>query len=133
MEKLPQGLSQDLASGTALSNGQRQRIGIARAILAHSRVVILDEPTSALDPKTEAEVFRLLLKATRDKTTLLVTHRLATAMVADEIIVMNQGRIVERGSHEELLNQKGLYDVMIRNHNSSTISAAFRQKEVTAT
>lgn len=133
MEKLPQGLSQDLASGTALSNGQRQRIGIARAILANSRFVILDEPTSALDPKTEAEVFRLLLKATRDKTTLLVTHRLATSTVADEIIVMNQGRIVERGSHEELLNQKGLYDVMMKNHNSSAISTAFRQKEITTT
>jgi ATP-binding cassette subfamily B protein len=113
---LPQGWDTILASsfggGTDLSGGQWQQVAIARAFLAvegGARVLILDEPTASLDPKTEMEMFEQLLDKTSGLTTILVTHRLASVRNVDRIVVLDQGRIVEDGNHEELIGRGGLY------------------------
>jgi ABC-type multidrug transport system fused ATPase/permease subunit len=106
---LPDGYDQDLGEGTKLSLSQRQRLGIARALLRDPRILILDEPTSSLDSRSEQTVLDTLRKAAAGRTTILITHRLNTAADADEIWVMDRGRIVERGSHFELLALGGTY------------------------
>ena len=95
--------------GIRLSAGQRQRIAIARAILKDPHILILDEATSALDSESEAAVRRAISNAAEGRTTLVIAHRLSTVRRADRIIVMEHGRIVEEGSHEELVSRGGLY------------------------
>lgn len=95
--------------GSALSGGQRQRIAIARALLADAPVLLLDEATSALDTRTEAAVSEALSRAQAGRTTLVIAHRLSTVQRADLIVVMDHGRIVEQGTHAELLARGGLY------------------------
>jgi ABC-type transport system involved in Fe-S cluster assembly fused permease/ATPase subunit len=95
--------------GLKLSGGERQRVGIARALLAKPRVLILDEATSALDSRTEAAIQATLRKVRRGRTTLVIAHRLSTIADADEILVIRRGKIVERGRHESLIEQKGEY------------------------
>jgi ABC-type multidrug transport system fused ATPase/permease subunit len=107
--ELPQGVDTNLAEGARLSGGQRQRIGIARAIVRQPRVMILDEPTASLDSTTEAEVMRTLWKVMEGRTTLIISHRLALVRPLDRIIVIDKGRIVEEGSHDELMGRGGLY------------------------
>ncbi len=106
---LPNGLDEDLEGGLALSAGQKQRMGIARALLANANVLFLDEPTSALDAETEREVMATIRLAAKNRATLLVTHRLDTVKDADEIIVLEAGRVVQRGTHNELIGKQGLY------------------------
>lgn len=98
--------------GMKLSGGERQRIAIARAILKNPRVLIFDEATSALDMKTERLIQQELERVSRDRTTLVIAHRLATVVGAAEILVMERGRIVERGTHQALLARDGLYAQM---------------------
>ncbi|MDI6907117.1 MAG: thiol reductant ABC exporter subunit CydC [Thermoanaerobacterales bacterium] len=98
--------------GLKLSGGQRQRLAIARAILKDAPVLLLDEPTASLDAVTEREVMETVRRLTAGRTTLLITHRLAGLNLADEILVLDRGRVVERGRHEELLRQGGLYRQM---------------------
>ena len=109
---LPQGIHTDLSEGSKLSGGQSQRLGIARALLRKPRVLILDEPTSSLDSRTENEIWRSFEKAMADSTAVVISHRLSTVRKADKIIVLKEGRIVEEGSHDDLLAARGTYHAM---------------------
>jgi ATP-binding cassette subfamily B protein len=110
VEKLGQGLATPLGErGVKLSGGQRQRIAIARAILADRAVLLLDEATSALDAESEKAVQMALERLMRDRTTLIIAHRLATVKSADRIVVMDQGRVVATGNHAVLAASDGLY------------------------
>jgi subfamily B ATP-binding cassette protein MsbA len=100
--------------GAKLSGGQRQRIAIARAILKNAPILILDEATSALDTESERHVQMALATLMKDRTTLVIAHRLSTIEHADQILVLDQGRIVERGTHHELLANGGYYTNLIK-------------------
>jgi ATP-binding cassette subfamily B protein len=95
--------------GLKLSGGEKQRVAIARTILKNPPILLLDEATSALDTGTEREIQSALTAVSRNRTTLVIAHRLSTVVDADEIIVLDDGRVVERGAHMTLLAQGGLY------------------------
>jgi ATP-binding cassette subfamily B protein len=110
IRKLPQGYATYLGErGVRLSGGQRQRIAIARAMLKNPPLLLLDEATSALDAESERMVQAALESAMRDRTTLVIAHRLATVQKADRIVVIDHGRIVEQGNHETLVAANGIY------------------------
>ncbi|MDP9293054.1 MAG: ATP-binding cassette domain-containing protein, partial [Actinomycetota bacterium] len=95
--------------GLTLSGGQRQRIAIARALLADPRILVLDDATSSVDASTEQEIKVALREAMAGRTTFVIAHRLSTIALADDIVVLEGGRLVARGTHAELLEQSGLY------------------------
>ncbi|XP_015582280.1 ABC transporter B family member 9 isoform X1 [Ricinus communis] len=116
IDKMPQGLGTIVGQrGTQLSGGQKQRIAIARAIVKNPKILLLDEPTSALDAKSEHIIQDALVKVMSNRTTLIVAHRLTTIRNADEILVLHRGKVVEKGTHEELIqNMEGAYSQLVR-------------------
>ena len=99
--------------GSKLSGGERQRLTIARAVLKNPPILILDEATSSLDTESERLVQDAINKMMQNRTSIVIAHRLSTIRHADEIIVLQQGEIVQRGTHEELVQQQGLYKRLV--------------------
>lgn len=115
VERLPDGLDTVIGDrGYRLSGGERQRLAIARLLLKAPRIVVLDEATAHLDSESEAAVQRALEAALVGRTSLVIAHRLSTIRNADQILVVDDGRIVQRGTHDELLAQGGLYADLYR-------------------
>ena len=113
IDQLPNGyetiLSRQFEGGTELSGGQWQKIAIARALIRDAQILILDEPTAALDVRSEYEIYTRFQELTKDKTTILISHRMSTVRMADRILVLNGGKLIEEGTHDELMKYKGLY------------------------
>ena len=125
LDRLPQGINTPVGErGRALSAGERQRVTIARAFLANPPMLILDEATSSVDTRTEMQLQRAMEQLMRGRTSFVIAHRLSTIQEADRILVMNQGRIVEQGRHDELLAGNGFYAEL---YNSQFLGATIEQ------
>ena len=116
IESLPSGyetiLGKRFEGGVDLSGGEWQKIALSRAFMRDARILILDEPSAALDVETEYEIYRHFAELTRERTTLLISHRFTTVRMADRMLVLDRGSIVEDGSHETLMRRNGLYAEM---------------------
>ena len=125
LKEMPNGLDTELSErGVTLSGGQQQRVAIARAMIKHSPIVILDEATSALDNESEAIVQKALDNLIKDKTVFLIAHRFTTIKNANRILVINEGELVEQGTHDELMQIEGgqykhLYEMQFRNQDKT--------------
>ena len=127
---LPQGYEATVGErGLKLSGGEKQRVAIARTILKNPRILLFDEATSALDTRTEQEIQRSLEEVSRGRTTVVIAHRLSTVINADEIVVLDRGRIVERGRHADLLVRNGLYADMWRRQQEAAAEAEHQVEE----
>ncbi|HPO59759.1 MAG TPA: ATP-binding cassette domain-containing protein, partial [Anaerolineaceae bacterium] len=111
----PEGYQTEVGQrGSLLSQGQRQLISIARAVLADPRILILDEATASIDTRTEVLIQKALGQLLKGRTSFVIAHRLSTVRNADQVLVIDQSRIVERGTHEELIQKNGLYAELYR-------------------
>ncbi|MDA0691028.1 MAG: ABC transporter ATP-binding protein [Nitrospinae bacterium] len=125
-DRFPEGLETIVGErGVSLSGGQKQRIALARALLKHPKLLVLDDAFSSLDAETEAFILKQIKQTIREVTTVIITHRLSIARQADQIILMDDGKIVERGTHSELLAKRGIYSTMFTNQ------ALAQQMEIT--
>jgi len=130
ISRLPDGYDTVLGErGVNLSGGQRQRISIARAVLKDPKILILDEATSALDTESEALVQSALERLMKNRTSFIIAHRLSTVRNADRILVMEQGRIVEQGTHDELIRRGGLYARLVKRQFGSTGEALLSSED----
>jgi ATP-binding cassette subfamily C protein CydCD len=124
VRSLPEGLDTRVGErGLQLSGGQRQRVAIARAFLREAPVLILDEATSHLDAVNEQVVQEALAGLTRSRTTIVIAHRLSTVRAADQIVVLDEGRVVEQGRHEDLLRRRGLYARLVSRQVAAAIAS----------
>jgi ATP-binding cassette subfamily B protein len=131
IERLPQKYETILPGGTGgLSGGERQRLAIARAVLRNPRILVLDEPTSALDAHTEAEILETLAELKQGRTTISITHRLSLAAASDHILVVDQGQLVEQGSHAELVRAGGHYQGLYEEQTGYVTAEAASRPEV---
>ena len=122
IEALPNGYDTLIGEGGAtLSGGEKQRISIARAMLKDAPIVIFDEATANIDPENEDKLKAAIEELTKNKTIIMIAHRLSTIRNADQILVLNNGKIEQRGNHEELMNQGGLYKTLINMKNKATV------------
>ena len=120
IEKLPQGADTQIGSeGTYLSGGEAQRIALARAILKDAPIVVLDEATAFADPENEVLIQKAFARLTKNRTVIMIAHRLSTVVGADKIIVLDQGRVEEQGTHRELAAAGGLYARMWTDYNQA--------------
>jgi ATP-binding cassette, subfamily B, heavy metal transporter len=130
IKSLPKGYDSMVGErGLKLSGGEKQRVAIARSILKNPRILLFDEATSALDTRTEQEIQRSLEEVSRGRTTVVIAHRLSTIINADEIVVLDRGRVAERGRHGELLAKNGLYADMWRRQQEAQAEAERRIEE----
>ena len=121
IQKLPEGIDTKIGSeGIYLSGGEQQRIALARAILKNADVIVLDEATAFADPENEVLIQKALEKLTKDKTVIMIAHRLSTVSGADKILVLDEGKIVESGSHQKLIKAGGLYEKMWEDYNKAS-------------
>lgn len=125
VSKLPEGYNTRIGErGGLLSGGQKQRIAIARSIISEPKVLLLDEATSALDPHAEGIVQKALDNVSKDRTTIVIAHKLATIREADNIVVMAKGRILEQGTHSSLLAANGAYSRLVQAQTLTSSAAA---------
>jgi ABC-type multidrug transport system fused ATPase/permease subunit len=134
IERLPQGYDTQVGErGVTLSGGQRQRLAIARALVANPRVLVLDDATSSVDASTERSIKLALAEAMAGRTTFVIAHRLSTIELADEIVVLDRGRIVAHGSHEQLLERSELYREIVAGTSSTAGASAGEIEDALAT
>lgn len=127
IQHLPQGYETEIGErGVTLSGGQRQRLAIARALLTDPRILILDDATSAIDSATEDEIQKALKSVQQGRTTLMITHRLSQIRWADSILVLDQGRLIDQGTHEELLQRCQLYQLLFAHYETGIPVAGVR-------
>ena len=118
LEKLPDGMDTMIGTeGTYLSGGEQQRVALARAILKNAPIVVLDEATAFADPENEALIQKAFAALTKDRTVIMIAHRLSTVVGADKIIVLDRGHVEEEGIHAELVKAGGLYERMWEDYN----------------
>ncbi len=126
ISRLPDGYKTMLTErGSNLSQGQRQLLAIARAVVANPKILILDEATSNVDTRTEIRIQEALLRLMEGRTSFVIAHRLSTIRNADQVLVINNGQIIERGTHESLLEQRGFYFHLYNSQFRGTNGAAY--------